>query len=155
MADIDNLLASGSAATAEPSQRGFRSWKERSALTANDPDAGAADGVATAGCDLRRRVRFLWWCSSVVAVVGFVLLLAVKPSTAGQAVYVAAVSVGCTGMVVAAFLGSYLVHLWNSVIEGKRDDQRNIDWWMNFFGVNSLNKCHCCNFQLFEKHNFF
>jgi hypothetical protein len=87
MADIDNLLASGSAATAEPSQRGFRSWKERSALTANDPDAGAADGVATAGCDLRRRVRFLWWCSSVVAVVGFVLLLAVKPSTAGQAVY--------------------------------------------------------------------
>ncbi|KAM0869951.1 hypothetical protein ACQ4PT_040345 [Festuca glaucescens] len=135
MADIENLLASGSAATAEPSQRGFWSWKERSALTANDPDAGAADGVATADCDLRRRVRFLWWCTllELVAVVGFVLLLAVKPSTAGQAVYVTAVSVGYTGMVVTAFLGSYLIHLWNSVIEGKREDQRIIDWWMCFF----------------------
>jgi zinc transporter ZupT len=138
MADIENLLASGSTATAEANQRGVWAWKDRSVLTANDPNAGAADGVATADCELRRRVRFLWWCTllELVAVVGFVLLLAVKPSTAGQAVYVTAVSVGCTGMVVAAFLGSYLVHLWNSVIEGKRDDQRNIDWWMHFFGVN-------------------
>jgi hypothetical protein len=132
MADIENLLASGSAAPAEPSRHGFWAWKERfvlAHLTPVDPDAVSADGVVAADGDQSSRVRFLWWCTllELLALVGFSLLLAVKPSTAGPKVYVAAVAVGYTGLAVAAFLGSFLVHLWNSVIEGRRDDQRIID----------------------------
>ncbi|CAM0908322.1 unnamed protein product [Alopecurus aequalis] len=131
MADIENLLPSSSAARAEPSRHGFWAWRERfvlAHLTAYNPD-NAADAVARVDGDQRSRVRFLCWCTllDLLAMVGFSLLLAIKPSTADPRCTTRRSPSGSLAWPSRRSWGSFLFHLWTSVIVGNRDDQRIID----------------------------
>jgi hypothetical protein len=135
MADIENPPASFAAmATApEPNRHGFWAWKERffiAWLSPDDPEDEPADGVKTADADQRSRHIFLWWSTLFVCLL-FIgstsLMIYVKPSTAGHAVFVASRVLGYSGQAAVVCWGYLLTYLWNTVTTGNRKEQRLID----------------------------